>query len=88
MPKVPARERLLTDSEVAALWRALDEAETERRFAPQVIAAIRTLMLTGARANEVLTVRYVDIHRDELMLYLPDTKTGFSRRPISEAAPR
>jgi len=86
MPKVPARERLLTDSEVAALWRALDEAETERRFAPQVIAAIRTLMLTGARANEVLTVRYVDIHRDELMLYLPDTKTGFSRRPISEAA--
>jgi integrase len=86
MPKVPPRERLLSDSEVAVLWQALDEAEQQNRFAPQVLAAIRALMLTGARANEIMTLRYEHVRRDEMMLHLPDTKTGFSRRPISEAA--
>jgi site-specific recombinase XerC len=85
MPKVQARERLLSDSEVAALLQALDDAEAQHRFAPQVAAAIRALILTGARANEILTLRRVDIRRDEMTLHLPDTKTGFSRRPISAA---
>jgi integrase len=86
LPKVAARERLLSDSEVAALWHTLDEAETQGRFATQITAAIRVLMLTGARANEILTLRHDYIRRDEMTLHLPDTKTGFSRRPISAAA--
>ena len=31
-------------------------------------------------------MRWQDIRRDEMELHLPDTKTGFSRRPISTAA--
>jgi integrase len=86
LPKIATRERLLSDSEIAALWRALDEADSQRRFAPQVTAAIRVLMLTGARAKEILTLCRDYIRRDEMTLHLPDTKTGFSRRPISDAA--
>jgi integrase len=31
-------------------------------------------------------LRWQDIHRDEMEIHLLDTKTGFSRRPISAAA--
>ena len=84
-PKVPRRERLLAGGEVGALLRALDEIALEKKASPQVIAVIRATFLTGARIGELLNLKWQDIRRDEMELHLPDTKTGFSRRPISEA---
>jgi integrase len=43
-------------------------------------------LFTGARISELLRLRWQDIRRDEMELHLRDTKTGFSRRPISAAA--
>ena len=85
-PKVPRRERLLTGGEIGALLRALDTAAAERAGPPQVIAVIRVAILTGARISELLRLRWQHIRRDEMELHLPDTKTGFSRRPVSAAA--
>jgi integrase len=85
-PKVARRERLPTLGEIGALMKALDTAERDMTERPQVIAAIRATVHIGARISEVLTLRRQDIRRDELELHLPDTKTGFSRRPISAAA--
>ena len=85
-PKVARRERLPTGGEIGALIKALDAAERDMTERPQVIAAIRATIHIGARISEVLTLRDQDIRRDELELHLPDTKTGFSRRPISVAA--
>lgn len=85
-PKVPRRERLLTGGEIGALLRALDMAAAERAGPPQVIAVIRVAILTGARISELLRLRWQHIRRDEMELHLPDTKTGFSRRPVSAAA--
>jgi integrase len=62
------------------LLRALDQAEAE---APQIIAVIRAAILTGARISELLELRWDHVRRDEMELHLPDTKSGFSRRPIS-----
>jgi integrase len=84
-PKVNRRERLLAGGEIGALMRALDAAEADGKEHPQTVAAIRTAILTGARISELLTLRCRDIRRDETELHLPDTKTGFSRRPISGA---
>jgi integrase len=84
-PKVPRRERLLTGSEIGALLRALDVAEAEKSEHPRVIAAIRVVILAGLRISEPLGLRWPEIRRDEMELHLPDTKTGFSRRPISAA---
>jgi len=66
--------------------QALNAAEANGTEHPQAIAATRAVILTGARISELLTLRWQSIRRDELELHLPDTKTGFSRRPISAAA--
>ena len=84
-PKVKRRERLLTGGEIGALMNALDAAERDMFEHPQTTAAIRAAILTGARISELLTLRWQNIRRDEMELHLPDTKTGFSRRPISAA---
>ena len=82
-PKVKRRERLLTDGEVGALLKTLDSATGEQ---PHVVAAIKAAILTGARISELLGLRWEFVRRDERELHLPDTKSGFSRRPLSEAA--
>jgi integrase len=84
-PKVPRRERLLTGGEIGALMKALDAAAADATEYPQAVAAIRAAILTGARISELLTLRWRNIRRDEMELHLNDTKTGFSRRPISAA---
>ena len=85
-PKVNRRERLLTGGEIGALMKALDAAEADGAEYPQAVAAIRAAILTGARISELLTLRWQNVRRDEMELHLRDTKTGFSRRPISAAA--
>ncbi|HWX29714.1 MAG TPA: site-specific integrase [Steroidobacteraceae bacterium] len=85
-PKVNRRERLLTGGEIGALITALDAAETDGTEYSQAVAVIRAAILTGGRISELLTLRWQNIRREEMELHLPDTKTGFSRRPISAAA--
>jgi integrase len=82
-PKIRRRERLLTGGELGALLRSLD---AEQSAPPQIIAAIRAAILTGARISELLNLRWAYVRRDEMELHLPDTKSGFSRRPVSAAA--
>jgi integrase len=84
-PKVARRERLLTGGEIGALLRALEAAEADRSEHPRVIAAIRVVILTGPRISEPLRLRWPEIRREEMELHLSDTKSGFSRRPISTA---
>jgi len=85
-PKVNRRERLLTGSEIGALIKTLDAAESGLTEHSHALAAIRAAILTGCRISELLRLRWQEIRRDEMELHLPDTKTGFSRRPISAAA--
>lgn len=53
---------------------------------PYAVAAIRMLMLTGARLREVLNARwdYVDFNRG--MMFLPDSKTGRKTLYLSDVA--
>lgn len=83
-PRVPRRERLLSDDELQALLAVL--AASEGREAPQVVAAARLAILTGWRVSEVLTLRWEDVRRDLGEAHLPDTKTGFSARPLAPEA--
>jgi integrase len=82
-PKTVRRERLLAPGEVGALLKALDAAETGQTAQPQIVAILRASILTGARIGELRALRWDHVRRDEMELHLPDTKTGFSRRPLS-----
>ena len=70
------RERFLTDAEFQRLGRVLDEMEAEGRISPHAAAALRLLMLTGCRRNEILTLRWEDVHLQTQELHLTDSKTG------------
>ena len=70
------RERFLSEAELASLGQALATAENEKSATPWVIAAIRLLTLTGARRNEILTLRWDHVDMEREQLRLPDSKTG------------
>ena len=78
-------ERYLSVEEVVRLGAVLREAE-EGGESPYIVAAIRLLLLTGARLNEVLTLRweYVDLSRP--WIRLPDSKTGPKVIPLGAEA--
>ena len=67
--KEKKRERFLTRDEYRRLGMALVQAEAEAEagiegaVSPYAIAALRLLMLTGCRLNEILTLRWDDIDR-------------------------
>ena len=70
------RERFLSDAEYARLGAALKAGEEERLEPPEVIAAIRLLMLTGCRRSEILTLHWDHVDLEAGELRLPDSKTG------------
>ena len=80
------RERFLTEEEFRRLGRVLGEAETEGGVSAYAVAAIRLLLLTGCRRNEILTLQWKDVALDESELKLRDSKTGARSVPLSPPA--
>ncbi len=79
------RERFLSDAELSRLGTEL--ASSERAGVhPSVIAAIRLLIFTGCRRDEILKLQwdYVDFERG--CLRLPDSKTGAKLVPLGAPA--
>jgi len=75
------RDRVLTDAELAAVWKAAEK--TPWPFGP----AIQLLVLTGARRDEVGSLRWDEIHSDEIRLPASRSKSGEARViPLSTAA--
>ena len=80
------RERFLTEGEFRRLGRLLSEAAAEGGMSARAAAAIRLLMLTGCRRNEILTLRWEDADLDAGELHLRDAKTGPRAVPLSPSA--
>lgn len=79
------RERYFSSGELQALGRVLIEMESERIELPSAIAAIRLLLFTGCRLNEIMTLRWEHIDLAAYALRLPDSKTGAKVVHIGEA---
>ena len=82
------RERFLTEAEFRHLGAVLNEMEAKGRLPVYPAAAIRLLMLTGCRRNEIVALqwKHVDLASGELKL--ADSKTGARLVPLSPAAAR
>jgi integrase len=73
--KERSRERFLSEVEIARLGDALGQAEAAG--APHAaIAAIRLLILSGARKGEILGLQWRWVSFERSLIELPDSKTG------------
>jgi len=81
----------LADAETVGLPYAVDEAKPKAKHAPKVesrrtkldahaVAAIRLLILTGARLREILDAKWDQVDGERGILFLSDSKTG--RKPL------
>jgi integrase len=78
---VVRRDRVLSDAELALVWRAA--VETGWPFGP----VFRLLILTGARRDEIGGLRWSEIEADKINLKGARTKNGEPRTiPLSPAA--
>ncbi|WP_431311887.1 tyrosine-type recombinase/integrase [Sphingomonas lacusdianchii] len=80
------RERYLTNAEVARLWQVLNSDAATAKASPAAISAIKLLMLTGRRLNEVLGLKWAWVDLDAKVLRLPDTKNGALLVSLGDAA--
>ena len=80
------RERFLSRDELTELGAVLNVSELGNLENPYVIAAIRLLILTGARLNEILTLRWDYVDFERALLLLPESKTGAKAIPLNTAA--
>jgi integrase len=79
-------ERYLSSSELTRLGEVLADAERNEQEPPSVIAAIRLLILTGARRSEILNLRWPEIDLERGFLRLRDSKTGPKAIPLNAPA--
>lgn len=69
-------ERFLSSTEIAHLGGVLNAIDHERREHPSAIAAIRMLLLTGARPSEIIESEWKHVDLERQLLLLPDSKIG------------
>jgi integrase len=76
------RKRFLSTAEIARLGIALDALEAED---PIAVQAIRLILFTGARKNEILSLKWTEVDFERGILALGDSKSG--EKPIYLNAP-
>jgi integrase len=67
-----ARERFLSDDELATIWRALDDGG-------DYAALVRLLLLTGARREEIARLRWSEVDLEAALVRLPRERTKNGR---------
>lgn len=80
------RNRYLGADELSRMGNSMREMVKVGELSPDAANAVRLLLLTGARLNEVLTSQWEWIDRSRRILALPDSKTGAKPIYLSEAA--
>ncbi len=80
-----SRARFLSPDEYRRLGDVLAEAESDGSVMPSAIHAIRLLLLTGCRRNEIVTLRWDDVDRTTGEIRLRDAKTGLRHVPLTPA---
>ena len=82
----PHKERFLTPGDLARLGRTLDIAPEKRLASRHAAAAIRLLVLTGCRRNEIMGLAWDDLDFEAGEMRLADSKAGPRIVPMPPAA--
>jgi integrase len=70
------RQRFLSTAELRRVGEVLREMECERLELPSAILAVRLLIFTGCRLNEIMKLKWEHVDFADRVLRLPDSKTG------------
>jgi integrase len=84
-PPVRKLDRFLSAAEISRLASAL-EAEAHATGNPYPVAAIKLLLLTGARRGEITGLQWQNVDFARKCLRLPDSKTGAKVIFLNDAA--
>jgi integrase len=79
------RERFLSGTELARLGDAFNKA-VEQGLNQRSLDILRLLVLTGARRNEIASLRWEHVDFERKALRLPDSKTGAKIVPLGAPA--
>jgi integrase len=82
------KERPLISSEVTSLALGISILEDLHMLPATMGAAIRLLLLTGCRKNEVTALKWDYVNLERGVIALPDSKTGAKVIPLPAAAAR
>jgi integrase len=82
--KSKKQERFLSNTELARLGDALEEAEATGAN-PSAVNAIRLLAMTGCRRGEILALRWDEVDFERSCLRFKDSKTGEKVVPVGAA---
>jgi integrase len=74
-----ARERFLSEPEMARAAEAIATTEREGRIGPHAAAGLRLCLFTGARSAEVTAAEWTHIDWERRFIRLPDSKTNQPR---------
>jgi integrase len=80
-PTTPSRERVLSEAELRAVWRALNGSDFGR--------ILKLLILTACRRDEIGKLRWSEIDLDARLITLPPSRTKNKRQhviPLSSLA--
>jgi integrase len=77
----PPRDRVLNNDEICRLWKACDEIH------PTYAAAVRVLLLTGARLREVARMERSELSADGAVWTLPGLRTKNHRSHVMPLPP-
>ena len=80
------KERFLNIEELKKLEDILEDEENLQLKSLYVLGAIRMIMYTGCRMNEILTLRWKDVYLEERYIHLVDSKTGERFVPLNTSA--
>lgn len=84
--KEQPRARYLSAAELTAIGQSLTSLVKGGDIRPDAANAIRLLLYTGARLNELLTAKWVWVDSNRRTIELPDSKTGKKLLYLSDAA--
>ncbi len=80
------RERYYSQAELQAMGRVLREMEEEGLELQSAINAVRLLLFTGCRLNEIMKLKWEYVDLDNAALHLPDSKTGAKTVHLGQVA--
>jgi integrase len=78
--------RFLTQKQMKDLWETILRLEKSNKLNKIPATALKLLILTGARKNEILTLKWSDLELDNYRILLSDSKTGFKIIYLSQQA--